>query len=90
MLADRELYSGERPYYKKRKGDMALAPNFGKFPASCPQVYKHLALQCMQLEPKARPSFVEIAAQLNNMLRAWELGQDNLVMPQLVPGPIYR
>ncbi|KAK9815222.1 hypothetical protein WJX72_000200 [[Myrmecia] bisecta] len=67
-----ELYSGQRAWARMRHAQVihavAIQHKHPEFPPDSPPKYADLALRCMSAEPKQRPTFETVIAELREML----------------------
>nr|CAB3242880.1 Eph3 ephrin receptor precursor [Phallusia mammillata] len=72
---------GEKPYWDMSNDDVTEVIEDGyrlPAPSGCPQALHNLMLQCWSYEPRRRPSFNEILAQLDDFIRQPSLLNDDM------------
>lgn len=88
LCCGRELGTGKRPWIRKTNGDYGPHPEFGKFGANMPAVFKQMCWACLKSQPAQRPNFTWIVKKLIDMICAWSIGCDDLVMHPSANGAV--
>lgn len=75
-----ELYRCMPPWVKTETG-YTLNKRFRRFPVDTPRIYVALCARCLDSNPKHRPPFPIVLAEVESMHNAYLMGYDNLEEP---------